>query len=79
VIAAISVSLDGFVAGPDCHAMGIGGERLAVPRGSVLAYPEEVRRLLGYDWCPPGLGWYEMEAPYTVLAAADPGVTRLAW
>jgi ectoine hydroxylase-related dioxygenase (phytanoyl-CoA dioxygenase family) len=51
---------------------------LAVPRESVLAYPEEVRRLLGYDRCPPGLGWYEMEDPYLVLEGEDPGVTRLA-
>ncbi|MEV7966126.1 phytanoyl-CoA dioxygenase family protein [Sphaerisporangium sp. NPDC088356] len=42
---------------------------LAVPKEAVLAYPEEVRRLLGYDRCPPGLGWYEMEDPYSVLAA----------
>ena len=40
---------------------------LAVPREAVLAYPEEVRRLLGYDRCPPGLGWYEMEDPYELL------------
>ncbi|MEZ0075100.1 phytanoyl-CoA dioxygenase family protein [Planotetraspora sp. GP83] len=40
---------------------------LAVPREKVLAYPEEVRRLLGYDRCPPGLGWYEMHDPYIVL------------
>jgi ectoine hydroxylase-related dioxygenase (phytanoyl-CoA dioxygenase family) len=42
---------------------------LAVPREAVLAYPEEVRRLLGYDRCPPGLGWYEMDDPYLVLQA----------
>ncbi|MER7764127.1 phytanoyl-CoA dioxygenase family protein [Streptomyces sp. NPDC097619] len=40
---------------------------LAVPKEAVLRYPEEVRRLLGYDRCPPGLGWYEMEDPYLVL------------
>jgi hypothetical protein len=40
---------------------------LVVPREQVLAYPEEVRRLLGYDRCPPGLGWVEMENPYVVL------------
>lgn len=40
---------------------------LAVPRESVLAYPEEVRRLLGYDRCPPGLGWLEMDDPYLAL------------
>jgi len=43
---------------------------LAVPKESVLAYPEEVRRLLGYDRCPPGLGWYEMDDPYQLLTAA---------
>jgi hypothetical protein len=42
---------------------------LAVPREAVLKYPEEVRRLLGYDRCPPGLGWYEMDDPYTLLTA----------
>lgn len=40
---------------------------LVVPKEMVLAYPEEVRRLLGYDRCPPGLGWVEMENPYVVL------------
>ncbi|GIH75493.1 phytanoyl-CoA dioxygenase family protein [Planobispora longispora] len=44
---------------------------LAVPREAVLAYPEEVRRLLGYDRCPPGLGWYEMEDPYSLLEQAE--------
>jgi len=43
---------------------------LAVPKEMVLAYPEEVRRLLGYDRCPPGLGWLEMDDPYTVLEEA---------
>lgn len=40
---------------------------LAVPRETVLTLPEEVRRLLGYDTCPPGLGWYEMQDPHMVL------------
>lgn len=40
---------------------------LAVPRETVLALPEEVQRLLGYDRCPPGVGWYEMEDPYILL------------
>ncbi|AXB47416.1 phytanoyl-CoA dioxygenase family protein [Amycolatopsis albispora] len=44
---------------------------LAVPREMVLAYPEEVRRLLGYDRCPPGLGWYEMEDPYLLLEDSE--------
>lgn len=44
---------------------------IAVPRESVLAYPEEVRRLLGYDRCPPGLGWYEMDDPYLALDAGE--------
>jgi ectoine hydroxylase-related dioxygenase (phytanoyl-CoA dioxygenase family) len=48
---------------------------LAVPREAVLAYPEEVRRLLGYDRCPPGLGWYEMDDPYVVL---EPGHVPVA-
>jgi hypothetical protein len=43
---------------------------LAVPPEAVLAYPEEVRRLLGYDACPPDLGWLEMRNPYTVLETA---------
>ncbi|MCI0383187.1 phytanoyl-CoA dioxygenase family protein [Streptomyces sp. CNQ085] len=51
---------------------------LAVPREAVLAYPEEVRRLLGYDRCPPGLGWYEMEDPYTVLEGDGPAPHRAA-
>jgi ectoine hydroxylase-related dioxygenase (phytanoyl-CoA dioxygenase family) len=40
---------------------------LAVPKEMVLAYPEEVRRLLGYDRCPPGLGWLELDDPYYAL------------
>lgn len=40
---------------------------LAVPRERVLEHPEEVRRLLGYDRCPPGLGWVEMQDPDSVL------------
>ncbi|MCG5216055.1 phytanoyl-CoA dioxygenase family protein [Streptosporangium soli] len=44
---------------------------LAVPREKVLEYPEEVRRLLGYDRCPPGLGWYEMQDPYIVLESEE--------
>ncbi|HEX4816687.1 MAG TPA: phytanoyl-CoA dioxygenase family protein [Nonomuraea sp.] len=40
---------------------------LAVPREKVLAYPEEVRKLLGYDRCPPGLGWVEMNDPDVAL------------
>lgn len=49
---------------------------LAVPRETVLALPEEVRRLLGYDRCPPGVGWYEMEDPHIVLTdpAAEPAL-----
>lgn len=42
---------------------------LAVPREAVLDHPEEVRRLLGYDRCPPGLGWLEMADPYDALHA----------
>ncbi|MFF8867328.1 phytanoyl-CoA dioxygenase family protein [Streptomyces sp. NPDC015139] len=45
---------------------------LAVPREAVLAYPEEVRRLLGYDRCPPGLGWHEMDDPYGLLENDTP-------
>ena len=44
---------------------------LAVPMDAVLGYPEEVRRLLGYDACPPDLGWLEMRNPYSVLEAAS--------
>ncbi|WP_092529662.1 phytanoyl-CoA dioxygenase family protein [Amycolatopsis arida] len=40
---------------------------LAVPRETVLQLPEEVRRLLGYDLCPPGVGWNEMQDPYLLL------------
>jgi ectoine hydroxylase-related dioxygenase (phytanoyl-CoA dioxygenase family) len=49
---------------------------LAVPREAVLAYPPEVRRLLGYDRCPPGLGWYEMEDPYELVSAHEPTAVR---
>ncbi len=45
---------------------------LAVPREAVLAYPEEIRRLLGYDRCPPGLGWHEMSDPYDLIAGEAP-------
>jgi ectoine hydroxylase-related dioxygenase (phytanoyl-CoA dioxygenase family) len=45
---------------------------LAVPREAVLAYPEEVRRLLGYDRCPPGVGWVEMDDPYHYLLSQQP-------
>jgi ectoine hydroxylase-related dioxygenase (phytanoyl-CoA dioxygenase family) len=55
---------------------------LAVSREQVLAYPMEVRRLLGYDRCPPGVGWYEQEDPYVVLEGDGPrgaaGATDLA-
>ncbi|MEV7008167.1 phytanoyl-CoA dioxygenase family protein [Streptosporangium sp. NPDC051022] len=40
---------------------------LAVPRDVVMTYPEELRRLLGYDRCPPGVGWFEMQDPHMVL------------
>ncbi|HLU75376.1 MAG TPA: phytanoyl-CoA dioxygenase family protein [Nonomuraea sp.] len=40
---------------------------LAVPREMVLAYPREVQELLGYDRCPPGLGWVEMHDPDIAL------------
>ncbi|MGN9910212.1 phytanoyl-CoA dioxygenase family protein [Phytohabitans sp. LJ34] len=40
---------------------------LAVPRDVVRTLPEEVQRLLGYDRCPPGVGWYEMEDPHILL------------
>lgn len=46
---------------------------LAVPVERVLDYPEEVRRLLGYDRCPPGVGWYEMDDPYVVLERSRVG------
>lgn len=45
---------------------------LAVSKEQVLAYPMEVRRLLGYDRCPPGLGWYEQQDPYVVLEGGGP-------
>ncbi|CRK59449.1 Phytanoyl-CoA dioxygenase [Alloactinosynnema sp. L-07] len=49
---------------------------LAVPKDMVLAYPEEVRRLLGYDRCPPGLGWLEMDDPYLALEDGYDGISR---
>ena len=51
---------------------------LAVPREAVLAYPEEVRRLLGYDRCPPGVGWFELQDPYLVLEHATIDEARAA-
>ncbi|MFY1621857.1 phytanoyl-CoA dioxygenase family protein [Micromonospora sp. WMMD735] len=41
---------------------------LAVPMEVVREYPEELQRLLGYDVCPPFLGWYESRDPHTLLA-----------
>jgi ectoine hydroxylase-related dioxygenase (phytanoyl-CoA dioxygenase family) len=49
---------------------------LAVPRECVLAYPDEVRRLLGYDRCPPGLGWVEMQDPDVCLEESWQPVSR---
>jgi len=40
---------------------------LALSRETVLALPEEIRRLLGYEECPPGVGWYEMGDPHVAL------------
>jgi ectoine hydroxylase-related dioxygenase (phytanoyl-CoA dioxygenase family) len=40
---------------------------LAVPPEIVREYPEEVQRLLGYDLCPPFLGWYEHQDPHALL------------
>ncbi|HEV7980539.1 phytanoyl-CoA dioxygenase family protein [Amycolatopsis sp.] len=51
---------------------------LAVPKETVLELPEEVRRLLGYDSCPPGLGWYEMQDPHMVLEYDDLEQARAA-
>ncbi|GAB2759547.1 phytanoyl-CoA dioxygenase family protein [Amycolatopsis magusensis] len=41
---------------------------LAVPREIVREYPEQVRRLLGYNTCPPFLGWHESADPYHLVA-----------
>jgi ectoine hydroxylase-related dioxygenase (phytanoyl-CoA dioxygenase family) len=51
---------------------------LAVPKETVRTLPEEVRRLLGYDTCPPGLGWYEMQDPHMVLEYDDLAQARAA-
>lgn len=40
---------------------------LAVPREKVKEFPEELQRLLGYDTCPPFLGWYESSDPHLLL------------
>lgn len=40
---------------------------LAVPREILREYPEELQRLLGYDICPPNLGWVDNEDPHRVL------------
>ncbi|MFE7868876.1 phytanoyl-CoA dioxygenase family protein [Micromonospora humida] len=50
---------------------------LAVPMEVVREYPEELQRLLGYDVCPPFLGWYESRDPHTLLAErAGGGASR---
>jgi ectoine hydroxylase-related dioxygenase (phytanoyl-CoA dioxygenase family) len=46
---------------------------LAVPKERVREHPEEVQRLLGYDRCPPGLGWVEMQDPQVVLEGEHVG------
>ncbi|WP_432897885.1 phytanoyl-CoA dioxygenase family protein [Micromonospora matsumotoense] len=46
---------------------------LAVPMEVVRGYPEELQRLLGYDVCPPFLGWYESRDPHTLLAERAAG------
>ncbi len=40
---------------------------LAVPVDVVSQYPEDVRRLLGWEACPPFCGWWELDQPYLVL------------
>jgi len=44
---------------------------LAVPRDALRSLPPHVQRLLGYQACPPLLGWVEVDGvmadPYTVL------------
>lgn len=61
---------------------------LAVPRDIVLGYPEPIQRLLGYNACPPLMGWVEIDGqmndPHVLLetwdsdgpAAADMFATR---
>jgi ectoine hydroxylase-related dioxygenase (phytanoyl-CoA dioxygenase family) len=61
---------------------------LAVPREVVLQYPERIQRLLGYNACPPLMGWIEIDGqmndPHVLLenwgaegpAAADMFATR---
>jgi hypothetical protein len=61
---------------------------LAVPRDIVLRYPEQIQRLLGYNACPPLMGWIEIDGqmndPHILLedwgtdgpAAADMFATR---
>ncbi len=61
---------------------------LVVPREIVLGYPERIQRLLGYNACPPLMGWVEIDGqmndPHVLLedwgaagpAAADMFATR---
>jgi hypothetical protein len=61
---------------------------LAVPRAIVREYPERIQRLLGYNACPPLMGWVEIDGqmndPHVLLedwgddgpAAADMFATR---
>ncbi|MYU22610.1 phytanoyl-CoA dioxygenase family protein [Streptomyces sp. SID8352] len=51
---------------------------LAVPREQVLAYPEEVQRLLGYGLSIPFCGWYEMQDPHLLLRDGEADGTRSA-
>ena len=51
---------------------------LAVPPGIAADLPEEIQRLLGYDRCPPGLGWLEMDDPRLILDDRLPGTTPIS-
>jgi ectoine hydroxylase-related dioxygenase (phytanoyl-CoA dioxygenase family) len=55
---------------------------LAVPQETVKTLPGHVQRLLGYQTCPPLLGWVEVDGimcdPHTVLEEGRRGVNVLA-
>ena len=45
-----------------------------MPREIVLGYPERIQRLLGYNACPPLMGWVEIDGQMN-----DPHVLLENW
>jgi ectoine hydroxylase-related dioxygenase (phytanoyl-CoA dioxygenase family) len=55
---------------------------LAIPRDVVKQYPENIQRLLGYEACPPFMGWVEVDGlmsdPHVVLEEGAQGARALS-